>query len=80
MVTPASWNVMVPVALLGVTEAVSVMPEPKVEGLREDIRAVAVAARVTAWVTVFEVLPLSLALPPYMAVSAWEPTPNAEVV
>jgi hypothetical protein len=59
-----SLNVTVPVAAGGVTVAVKVTDAPKPEGFAEDATVVVVLALLTGWVSVAEVLVLSLASPP----------------
>ena len=55
---------MPPPGLLAVTVAVKVTDCPDADGLAEELINVVVPAFFTVWVTVLEVLPLKVALPP----------------
>ena len=54
----------VPVAVLGVTEAVKTTFWPKLEGLSEDARLVVLTTRFTFWVTGAATLEVKAPLPP----------------
>src|SRR5204863_2199820 len=79
-----SLKVTVPVGvpapgLLAVTVAVKVTDCPDSDGLAEELTSVAVLAFFTVWVSVLEVLPLKVALPPYDAVIGCAPTASVLV-
>ncbi len=63
-VRASSRKVTVPVAVEGVTVAVSVIDWPTVEGLGEETSAVEVAIGLTTWLRMLDVLPASLPSPP----------------
>src|SRR5207249_1283854 len=65
--------------LLAVTVAVKVTDCPDSDGLAEELTSVAVLAFFTVWVSVLEVLPLKVALPPYDAVIGCAPTASVLV-
>jgi hypothetical protein len=75
-VEPPSLKVTVPVAEDGITVAVKVTGCPTAAGFVSDRSTVAVAAFVTVWVRVADVLALSLAFPAYAALREWLPTPS----
>src|SRR5438093_9518450 len=84
MVLEPTWKVTVPVGvpapgLLAVTVAVKVTDCPDSDGLAEELTSVVVLAFFTVWVSVVEVLPLKVALPPYDAVIGCEPTASVLV-
>jgi hypothetical protein len=82
-VVAPSLNVTVPVAVPGaveVTVAVKVTDCPKSDGLADDTIAVAVAGKLTACVTVFDVLAAKLASPAYAAAIEWLPDVSVAVV
>src|SRR5207244_242642 len=84
MAVPPSLKVTFPVGvpepgLLGVTVAVKVTDCPNTDGLAEGLAGVVVLAFFTVWVSVLEVLPLKIALPPYDAVIGCEPTASVLV-
>src|SRR5271168_3535838 len=80
-----SMNITLPVivpAVWEVTAAVNVTDVPNVEGFKEEVTAVAVAAAaagLTVWLSADEVLPVKFASPPYTAVIEWAPAVRAEV-
>jgi len=59
-----SINVTVPVAVAGVTVAVNVTEEPNNDGFTDEANVVVVAVWFTVWVSVEDVLLLSLVSPP----------------
>jgi hypothetical protein len=74
-----SLKVTVPVAEEGVTAAVKVTDWPSVDGFWEEVRTVLLTWR-TVWTSVGDVLPESLASPPYTAVMLWLPTDRLGVM
>src|SRR5437773_1866632 len=84
MAVPPSRKVTLPAGvpapgLLAVTVAVKVTDCPDTDGLAEELTSVVVVAFFTVWVSVLEVLPLKVALPPYDAVIGCEPTASVLV-
>ena len=78
-----SLNVTVPVGvpiLWSATVAVNVTDWPNTEGFVEEVNVVVVLSLLTVCVSVGEVLPLTLASPPYTALIGWLLGVNIEIV
>jgi hypothetical protein len=71
-------KVTLPVAVEGETFAVSVTLAPNTDGFAEEAKAVVVRSRLTVCTRVVEVLPPSLASPPYTAVKMCDPIASVE--